>query len=61
MMTKKDFELIASVLQGIADADERHATAERFADALYLQNDRFDTLRFLRACEPGANVRARTR
>lgn len=72
-MTKKDFEVIAGALQqvrtidlsGIAlhsDADALHADiCWTFADALAGTNPRFDRDRFLRACLPGANVRARTR
>lgn len=50
-MTRKDFELIASVLKQFAAEDgnvvERDAMAYDFADALALSNPRFDRDRFL--------------
>jgi hypothetical protein len=71
-MTKKDFELIAATLQTVrdvdlsgpafasADADAVHADICRtFAAALAGTNPAFDRSRFLRACVPGANMRAR--
>jgi hypothetical protein len=60
-MTKRDFELIATVLQGasaLAPADLADL-AEDFADALKATNQQFNRERFIRACVPGANVRAR--
>ena len=71
-MTKKDFELIAATLQKVRadmvpasatykDPDALHADiCSEFADALASSNPRFDDARFLRACVPGANVRARS-
>lgn len=72
-MTKKDFELIAATIQKVRAPEEpehfvnaeafdkmtREIIAGCFADALASQNPRFDRERFLRACVPGANVRAR--
>ena len=71
-MTKKDFELIAGAFQEGRSGmnfppDENTAPeivleyfAEIVADALATANAAFDRDRFLRACVPGANVRARS-
>ena len=55
-MTKKDFELIARVLNyrrwqaaNTADKDQVMATAQAFALALAADNPRFDSARFLMA------------
>lgn len=60
-MTKKDFELIATVLQQCVLLDEtsRILLAAAFADALKATNQQFNAQRFIRACVPGANVKAR--
>lgn len=66
MMTKKDYERLAKavldtqarIIQDetvhglIADAQLRgvRRTAAHLADALKAENDRFDTVRFLKAC-----------
>jgi len=59
-MTKKDFELIATILDGqtivapsqMAQAcrEQRDTYARAFADALAQDNARFDRARFLAAC-----------
>lgn len=59
-MTKKDYELIATILDGqtivapsqmaAACREQRDAYARAFADALARENPRFDRERFLRAC-----------
>lgn len=59
-MTKKDYELIATILDGqtivapsqMAQAcrEQRDTYARAFADALALGNPRFDRARFLAAC-----------
>jgi hypothetical protein len=51
-MTRKDYQLIAGVLK---DSQVRNQTATlaltvRLADALALENPRFDRARFLTAC-----------
>ena len=73
-MSKKDFEVIARVLQQVRDfaecpplgcieydgASVAEYASIAFADMLASQNPRFNRDRFLRACVPGANVRARS-
>jgi hypothetical protein len=52
-MTRKDFELIASVIRNtdeVADSQTRDALAEMFADKLAGTNDRFNRETFLKAC-----------
>lgn len=59
-MTKKDYELIATILDGqtivapsqmaAACREQRDTYARAFADALKRENPRFDRERFLRAC-----------
>lgn len=59
-MTKKDYELIATILDGqtiVAPSqmaavcrEQRDTYARAFADALARENPRFDRERFLRAC-----------
>jgi hypothetical protein len=72
-MTKKDYELLATAMQDTyppegpwAMQSERgyaiqqwSITCEGIADHLARDNGRFDRKRFLRACIPGNNVRAR--
>ena len=72
-MTKKDYEKIAQAMQdayppntswvgqndrGIA-INQWMIGCEAMADHLATDNSRFDRDRFIRACEQGANVRAR--
>lgn len=60
-MSKKDFEAIARVIQSQPLlSEDRENLAHSFARMLAGQNPRFDYDRFLRACVPGANVRARS-
>ena len=49
-MTRKDFELIARVVQAIDDKDTRNATALNFANELKSVNPRFNATRFVSAC-----------
>jgi len=49
-MTKRDFELIASVVREISERGTRAQVAEAFCGRLLLLNYRFDRNRFLRAC-----------
>jgi hypothetical protein len=67
-MSKKDFELIASILQGLhpgaLSEDNRammqwRATVNEFKHNLRMTNRRFDAARFECACQPGANVKSR--
>jgi hypothetical protein len=68
-MSKKDFELIATILQnchpGVALSSDNRAviqwsgTVKAFRDELWATNNRFDGDRFERACQPGANVKRR--
>jgi hypothetical protein len=57
-MTKKHFEKAALIAQA-ADEAHRNATINAFVSLFKGSNERFDEERFRRACEPGANVRAR--
>jgi hypothetical protein len=60
MMTKRDFKLIATILDGqtivspsqmaAACREQRDTYARAFADALARENPRFDRARFLAAC-----------
>ena len=65
-MTKKDYEKIALVFQASKPEGNAFHYAQwaidrsTMADMLERNNPRFDRERFERACEPGANVRART-
>lgn len=71
-MTKKDYQKIAMVFQDTKPIEhpkypeyERGAREQwewfrdKMAGLLRADNPRFDRDRFLRACEPGANVRAK--
>ena len=53
-MTRKDFNLIAEVLNNFTAEDgvttERDAMAYRFSEALCQTNPNFDRARFLKAC-----------
>lgn len=49
-MTRKHFEMIATVVAQIKDPEERAATATRFAFLLPSYNPAFNTPRFLEAC-----------
>lgn len=56
-MTRKDFELIASVIRSMdSESNSRIAIAEAFADALWQINPRYARTRFLVACEPKNKV-----
>jgi hypothetical protein len=60
---KRHYEAIAATIQGIGPnvitATQREVIAASFADMLASDNANFQRGRFLRACEIGANVRAR--
>lgn len=49
-MTRKHFELVASVVKDIDDEDSRTDAACKFANAFKLENSRFDAQRFFAAC-----------
>jgi hypothetical protein len=61
---KRHYEAIAATIQGIGpnviSGSQREVIAASFADMLASDNANFKRDRFLRACEPGANVRARS-
>ena len=57
-MTKKDYERAASMAQ--ADGWDPYVVAA-FADFFKADNPVFNSARFIAACNPGANVRARPR
>jgi|TARA_R110000824_G_scaffold74554_2_gene189463 hypothetical protein len=50
-MTRKDFTLVAKVVSSIGDLKTRNTVALDFASVLHAENDRFDTIRFLSACD----------
>ena len=50
-MTRKDFNIVASVVSKIENLKTRNEVALNFASELHKQNDRFDTVRFLSACK----------
>ena len=69
---RRHYEALATVIQGLAlshnelsndELDElvnvRQGIASDFANMLGKDNPRFDRARFIRACIPGNNVRAR--
>jgi hypothetical protein len=69
---KRHYEALAQVIQGLALSNNelsneeleelisvRQGIAGDFANMLGKDNPRFDRERFIRACVPGANVRAR--
>lgn len=64
-MHRSHFELIAETIQelerdAIVSPEQRERIAEAFGRELRRTNGGFRSERFLRACVPGANVRART-
>lgn len=63
---RRHYEAIATLMQDtkpLKDATaftQWYVDCEGLADMLADDNARFDRERFIRACEPGANVRARS-
>ena len=61
-MTRKDYQLIASIIKSEAEAWKPNSTqavmcdqfAKAFAQKLAEDNPRFDASRFFKACEPTA-------
>ncbi len=49
-MTRKHFQMIASIVKNIEDVDTRTQVAMDFAHALRGENPRFDICRFVEAC-----------
>ncbi len=49
-MTRKDFELIAGVVENIEDPETRRQVALNFGVKLRRTNDRFNLSRFVVAC-----------
>jgi len=64
-MTQKDYELAATLVQAIHEAEGAQvaqSVAVAFATLFRMDgNPRFDLARFRRACVVGANVKARGR
>jgi hypothetical protein len=65
MFNKRHYEAIAQTIQSIPHfaaslRTAQESTAATFADMLQHDNPRFDRSRFLHACKPGSNVKART-
>lgn len=68
MFAKRHYETIAQVMQSTAPSPNTQAEAMRqweimrdeLADTFSGDNGMFKRDRFIRACEPGANVRARS-
>jgi hypothetical protein len=50
-MTRKDFQLVATVVSSIDNVKTRNQVALNFVSELHKQNERFDTIRFLSACQ----------
>lgn len=57
-MTKKDYERAAAIVQTIGVDQWRFVDC--FVEFFKGDNPRFDESRFRFACQPGANVKART-
>jgi hypothetical protein len=49
-LTRKHFQMIASIVKNIEDVDTRTQVAMDFAHALRGENPRFDICRFVEAC-----------
>jgi hypothetical protein len=66
MFTKRHYEAVAETIQQIPTAGDkldslrREVVANLFVATFARDNGNFQRDRFLRACKPGANVRART-
>ena len=52
MKTQKDFELVASVIASIANADTRNVLAADWSLRLKKESKKFKPHLFLKACEP---------
>jgi hypothetical protein len=61
---KRHYQAIAATIQSIGpnviSGSQREVIASDFADMLASDNANFQRDRFLRACVPGSNVRARS-
>ena len=55
MMTRKDFVMIAEIINNIEDKDTRNLVAVNFAQSLKKTNERFDVQRFVTACTKKRN------
>ena len=51
MTTKKDFIAAAKTIAAITDPNEKKAVANNFCDIFKAQNPRFNSTKFLNACE----------
>jgi len=58
-MTRKDFQLVATVVSSIDNIKTRNQVALNFVSELHKQNTRFDTIRFLSACKVDSNESAK--
>lgn len=50
MLAKREYVLIAGVIQGLGKRNTRIKVAQHFANRLELPNGRFDRDKFLKAC-----------
>jgi GMP synthase PP-ATPase subunit len=50
MTTKKDFIAAAKKISSITDENEKRKVAENFCTIFKNQNPRFDSVKFLKAC-----------
>ena len=55
-MTRKDFQLIATVVKTIDDTNTRNTTALNFGVLLRRTNPRFNLVRFVEACNAKATM-----
>jgi len=49
-MSRKDFQMIATIVANICNEDTRKSVAMDFAHGLQATNPRFDVARFVKAC-----------
>jgi len=55
-MTRKDFELIADIVATVDNMNTRNEIALNFVTRLHNTNERFDSVRFLKACQANAEA-----
>ena len=60
-MTRKDFELIADIVATVDNMNTRNEIALNFVTRLHDTNERFDSVRFLKACQASVEPPARSR
>jgi hypothetical protein len=49
-MTRRDYELVSNIMRQFVSAPDHAAVCRALAEGLSLNNPRFDTPRFLKAC-----------